>query len=745
MAASNTTTNYGFNLTDFDAIPWHTEEHNNWHILDAVLARFVAVSSVKGAWENALAVVVGDRYIDVDEDQLYEVLVAHTTPSTGLFSASRTANATYWQSISVDVTAKGAYAQNTTYNPNDFVIDGVRYGVGQTSFTSDNDAATTALSYDADVAAGNIVTLIDGDDILDLQFTANGMLARTAAGSYTSRTLLGGTGIDMTNGDGISDAPSIAIDSTVVTLTGSQTLTSKTLTAPTINGVIGGTTTSQTITTLTATDVNSTNLDGILGADTARAISGTTGSFSGIVTGAAPSSGGDLTNKTYVDGLIAGLGKRGTVTFTDTGSNVIIANELENGDSFDGDTLATGDTILLRNQTNTYENGVYDVPASGAATRNEFFDTYDEHPGSLIHVQKGSAGADLLYHCTSNVGGTLDTTAITWVNIVPGSGGTVTNVATSGLATGGAITTTGTVDVAAAIGTEVITGTETTKAMTPDAYGDATQKGGDIASASPLVIGTDGRYFDVTGTTSFAAMTVAANRLFFLQFDDALTITHGASLKLPGGANLTTAAGDVWTCYSTLANTVIVTNVATAAAAAGGTWVLISTSVASTSATLDVTGLDSTYDTYYVIGSDLVPVTDDVEAWIRLGDSGGIDSAASDYNAGTVTKKNDTGAIYYENDTAASALIISTEQTESIGNAAGEGISFVAKILTPGDSTQKTKMSWEGHITTNNGASTPIFGAGQRASVITCDRVQFLFQSGNISTGRLSVWGVSHA
>ena len=30
-------------------------------------------------------------------------------------------------------------------------------------------------------------------------------------------------------------------------------------------------------------------------------------------------------------------------------------------------------------------------------------------------------------------------------------------------------------------------------------------KGGDIASASPLVIDTDGNYFDVTGTTNFSA------------------------------------------------------------------------------------------------------------------------------------------------------------------------------------------------------------------------------------------------
>lgn len=81
-------------------------------------------------------------------------------------------------------------------------------------------------------------------------------------------------------------------------------------------------------------------------------------------------------------------------------------------------------------------------------------------------------------------------------------------------------------------------------------------KGSDLASASTLVIGTDGGYFDVTGTTTITAMTVAAGRLFVLQFDSALTLTHGGSLKLPSAANITTAAGDRAIFYATAADTV---------------------------------------------------------------------------------------------------------------------------------------------------------------------------------------------
>lgn len=81
-------------------------------------------------------------------------------------------------------------------------------------------------------------------------------------------------------------------------------------------------------------------------------------------------------------------------------------------------------------------------------------------------------------------------------------------------------------------------------------------QGGNLASASPLVIGTDGDYFNLIGTTGFASMTVAANRFFILQSDGALVITHGGAITIPGGSNFTTAAGDHLLCFSTAPNTV---------------------------------------------------------------------------------------------------------------------------------------------------------------------------------------------
>ena len=72
-------------------------------------------------------------------------------------------------------------------------------------------------------------------------------------------------------------------------------------------------------------------------------------------------------------------------------------------------------------------------------------------------------------------------------------------------------------------------------------------KGANLTSASTVDLATaTGNYCHVTGTTTITALgTVAAGLRYLLVFDDVLTLTHNASsLILPGGANITTAAGD---------------------------------------------------------------------------------------------------------------------------------------------------------------------------------------------------------
>jgi len=170
-------------------------------------------------------------------------------------------------------------------------------------------------------------------------------------------------------------------------------------------------------------------------------------------------------------------------------------------------------------------------------------------------------------------------------------------------------------------------------------------KGGDIASASPLVIDTDGNYFDVTGTTNFSVMTVESGNFFMLQFDGALTITHGSGIELPGAANLTTATGDRLMCYATAANTVEVMSVETEAAASGG--ITLGTETDTSSGTTHNVSIASGTQRIIIQMDAVTASTGAGIIFLRLGDAGGLETTlyinGSGYNIATGgTTKTDT-------------------------------------------------------------------------------------------------------
>lgn len=70
------------------------------------------------------------------------------------------------------------------------------------------------------------------------------------------------------------------------------------------------------------------------------------------------------------------------------------------------------------------------------------------------------------------------------------------------------------------------------------------KKGADLASATTVTLGSDGSYYDITGTTTITGFSsVGVGSIVVTQFDGALTLTHSATFVLPGGNDITTAAG----------------------------------------------------------------------------------------------------------------------------------------------------------------------------------------------------------
>lgn len=134
---------------------------------------------------------------------------------------------------------------------------------------------------------------------------------------------------------------------------------------------------------------------------------------------ASPSAATDGANKSYVDALVHGLSWKNEVRVATT-ANGTLASAFENGDTIDGVALATGDRILIKDQSAGAENGIYTVNASGAPTRATDADTTAELDQATVRVNAGTVNGDTQWTQTAIVT-TVGTTAQTWV---ASSGGT---------------------------------------------------------------------------------------------------------------------------------------------------------------------------------------------------------------------------------------------------------------------------------------------------------------------------------
>lgn len=139
-----------------------------------------------------------------------------------------------------------------------------------------------------------------------------------------------------------------------------------------------------------------------------------------IVALADPSSATDAATKQYVDNLVNGLSWKTAVRVATT-ANGTLATAFANGQTVDGVVLATGNRILLKNQTTQSENGIYTVNASGAPTRATDADTSAELVNATVYVSEGTVNGDTAYTQTANAPITVGTTNLVWASVGGGS------------------------------------------------------------------------------------------------------------------------------------------------------------------------------------------------------------------------------------------------------------------------------------------------------------------------------------
>jgi hypothetical protein len=145
----------------------------------------------------------------------------------------------------------------------------------------------------------------------------------------------------------------------------------------------------------------------------------------------------------------------------------------------------------------------------------------------------------------------------------------------------------------------------------------------------------------------------------------------------------------------------------------------------------------STYDTYEIVIDHVVPVTDAVFFQMRFGTSGNTyDSGLADYQW--------SASRFGVGDSATVDSVIELQgDATGMGNDVGFGASGRFYVYSPTDATQ-TMFSGELQTITTSTAIGNVVIVGSRKASASKASVRFFMSSGNVSTGRIRIYGLTN-
>jgi hypothetical protein len=138
----------------------------------------------------------------------------------------------------------------------------------------------------------------------------------------------------------------------------------------------------------------------------------------------------DAANKAYVDFVAGGHNWKESVQLASTVNVADLTNDLEVGDTIDGVLLVLADRVLLKDQTDPIENGIYVAGTNG--TRADDMVVGSNAATASMFVQSGIVSGEVAYVCTNDKGndivGTNALTFITFASVICPAAGTTGQV-----------------------------------------------------------------------------------------------------------------------------------------------------------------------------------------------------------------------------------------------------------------------------------------------------------------------------
>ena len=142
-----------------------------------------------------------------------------------------------------------------------------------------------------------------------------------------------------------------------------------------------------------------------------------------------PINGSDAANKSYVDLIKQGLFVKDSVQVA-TLFPQNLSLDFISGNQIDGYTLNIGDRILIKNQINSIENGIYIIQNTGNPIRSIDFNTGMNASGSFVFVEKGNYNNNSGWICNTITDDIIGTNGINFTQFT-GAGELIDGIAIS--------------------------------------------------------------------------------------------------------------------------------------------------------------------------------------------------------------------------------------------------------------------------------------------------------------------------